>query len=128
MHRSYDEIEKYITEVKKAIEADNYRIETNRRRQANLALFRDYAIDEAKSKEILLDLTANDFCEVLQNEHKGFEHELLYVFGKDVKLLQRFGEGEETISLYIKCNKLESEFLIVISFHKQEYPLTYAFK
>ena len=30
--------------------------------------------------------------------------------------------------LYIKFNKLTNQYLIVISFHKQEYPLTYKFK
>lgn len=128
MGKSFDEIKKYLTKVKAAVNAGNYRIERNRRRQANLALYKDYVIDEAKSKEIILSLTPYDFCEVLQNEHKGFEHELLYVFGKDVELLQRFGPEEETVSLYIKFNKLENQFVIVISFHKQAYPLSYAFK
>lgn len=128
MHKSYDEIKKYIEEVKTAVKADKYRIDRNRNRQANLGLYTDYVIDEAKSKEILMSLTADDFCQAVQNEHIGFEHELLYIFGKDVKLLQRFGTEEEMVSLYIKFNKLESRFVIVISFHKQAYPLTYAFK
>ena len=63
-----------------------------------------------------------------QNEHNGYQHEQLYVFGKDVKLLQRFGVKDETVSLYIKFNKQENQFVVVISFHKQAYPLNYAFK
>ena len=47
---------------------------------------------------------------------------------KDVKLLRRFDSGEEQVSLYIKFNKLESRYVIVISFHKQKYPLNYKFK
>lgn len=128
MEKSFEEIEKYLTEVKAAIRAGNFKIERNQKRRANLALYKDYVIDERKSKEILLQLTAYDFCQVLQNEHEGFRHEWLYVFGKDVKLLQRFGTEEETVSLYIKFNKLENQLVIVISFHKQAYPLTYAFK
>ena len=69
-----------------------------------------------------------DFSEIRHNDHKGYEHELLYVFGKDVNLLRRFGSGAEKVSLYIKFNKLESRFVIVISFHKQKYPLNYQFK
>ena len=69
-----------------------------------------------------------DFSEILQNEHKGYEHERLYVFGKDVTLLERTGTEERAVSLYIKFNKLESSFVIVISFHEQKYPLTYFFK
>lgn len=47
-------------------------------------MFLDYIIDEAKAKDIILSLTVMDFSEIRQNEHKGFEHEKLYVFGKDV--------------------------------------------
>ena len=53
---------------------------------------------------------------------------IMYVFGKDVNLLERNGTEEKTVSLYIKFNKLENCFVIVISFHEQKYPLTYYFK
>ena len=85
-------------------------------------------IDEAEAKEIILSLTVMDFSEILQNEHKGYEHEKLYVFGKDVTLLERNGTEEKTVSLYIKFNKLENCFVIVISLHEQKYPLTYYFR
>ena len=118
----------YLSEVKKAVEQDNYRIDRNSRRQENINLFLNYVIDEAKAKEIILSLTIMDFSEILQNEHRGFEHEKLYVFGKDIVLLERNGRGEKPVSLYIKLNKLENCFVIVISFHEQRYPLTYYFK
>ena len=122
------DIEEYLSEVKEAVEKDNYRLDRNVRRQDNINLFLDYVIDEAKAKEIILSLTVMDFSEILQNEHKGFEHEKLYVFGKDVTLLERNGTEEKTVSLYIKLNKLENCFVIVISFHEQKHPLTYYFK
>lgn len=122
------DIEQYLSEVKDAVEKDRYRLDRNARRQDNINLFLDYVIDEAKAKEIILNLTAMDFSEILQNEHKGFEHERLYVFGKDITLLERNGTEEKTVSLYIKFNKLESCFVIVISFHEQKHPLTYYFK
>lgn len=123
-----EDIEKYLEEVKKAINAGRYRVEMNDKRQDNQDLFLDYVISEAKREEILLSLTARDFSEIRLNEHKGYEHEMLYVFGKDVNLLRRFGSGEECVSLYIKFNKLESKYVIVISFHKQKYPLKYQFE
>lgn len=122
------DIEQYLSEVKEAVENNNYRLDRNARRQDNIHLFLDYVIDEAKAKEIILSLTVMDFSEILQNEHEGFEHEQLYVFGKDVVLLERNGTEEKTVSLYIKFNKLENCFVIVISFHEQKYPLTYYFK
>ena len=128
VEKSYKEVSDYLAEVKAAVWARRYRIDRNRKRRANLRLYRDYLIDEEKTREILLSLTTEDFCEVTQNEHNGYQHEQLYVFGKDVKLLQRFGVKDETVSLYIKFNKQENQFVVVISFHKQAYPLNYAFK
>lgn len=122
------DIEQYLFEIKEAVENGRYRIERNTKRPDNINLFLDYIIDEAKAKEIILSLTAIDFSEVLNNEHKGYEHEQLYVFGKDVLLLERNGTEEKTVSLYIKFNKLDNCFVIVISFHEQRYPLTYYFK
>ena len=107
---------------------DNYRLDRNARRQDNINLFLDYVIDEAKAKEIILSLTVIDFSEILQNEHRGYEHEKLYVFGKDVTLLERNGTEEKTVSLYIKFNKLENCFVMIISFHEQKHPLTYYFR
>lgn len=122
------DIEQYLSEVKDAVRNDRYRLDRNSKRKDNLNLFLDYVIDEAKAKDIILSLTIMDFSEILQNEHRGFEHERLYVFGKDVVLLERNGTEEKTVSLYIKFNKLENCYMIVISFHEQKYPLTYFFK
>ena len=129
MTPNIDDIVKYLTEVKAAVAINNYRISLNEHRPDNRELFADYIIDEAKAKEILISLNAEDFSEVRNNDHKGFEHELLYIFGKDVRLLERFGSAEEkTVSLYIKFNKLDNSFIIVVSFHEQERPMRYAFK
>jgi hypothetical protein len=122
------DIEEYLLEVKDAINNEKYRIDKGFRRQDNVDLFLNYVIDEAKAKEILLSLSVSDFSTILQNEHKGYEYEQLYVFGKDVQLLERMGSNEKTVSLYIKFNKLENCFVIVISFHEQKYPLKYYFK
>ena len=122
------DINRYLAEVKEEVENGRYRIVKNGRRQNNINLFLDYVIDEARAKEIILSLTAMDFSEILQNEHQGYEHEKLYVFGKDVILLERNGTDEKLVSLYIKFNKLENCFVVVISFHEQRYPIKYYFK
>ena len=128
MNVTIADVEKYLEDVKEAINAGRYRIAMNENRQDNQDLFVDYVISEEQRKQILLSLEAADFSEIRHNTHKGYEHELLYVFGKDVKLLNRFGSEEEQVSLYIKFNKLESLYVIVISFHKQKYPLNYKFR
>ena len=66
------DIEQYLSEVKEAVEKDNYRLDRNARRQDNINLFLNYVIDEARAREIILSLTAMDFSEILQNEHKGY--------------------------------------------------------
>ncbi|MBO5094189.1 MAG: hypothetical protein J6C33_07515 [Lachnospiraceae bacterium] len=128
MDVTINDIETYLSEVKDAVKNGRYRIDRNSKRQDNLNLFLDYVIDETKAKEILLSLTAMDFSEILQNEHPGYEYEQLYVFGKDVTLLERIGNAERVVSLYIKFNKLEYCYVIVISFHEQKYPLGYYFR
>lgn len=131
MHRldvTLNDIDVYLTEVKDAIQKNRYRIERNSHRQDNRNLFLTYVIDETMAKDILLGLTATDFSEILQNEHKGYEHELLYIFGKDVELLERMGNTSKIVSLYIKFNKMDNCYVIVVSLHEQKYPINYYFK
>ena len=128
LYATLNDIDVYLTEIKSAIQKNRYRIELNSHRQDNRNLFISYVIDETMAKDILLGLTATDFSEVLQNEHKGYEHELLYVFGKDVELLERIGNASKTVSLYIKFNKTDNCYVIVVSLHEQKYPIKYYFK
>lgn len=133
MEISKDEIDNYLAEVKEEINNNNYIIALNDKRQENRNLFFDYVIDEAAAREILLALEVTDFSESVPNEHPGFEYEMLYIFGKDVELLERAGEDgkKKKVSLYIKINKLNDSRggrVIVVSFHEQQYPLKYYFK
>lgn len=128
LYATLNDIDVYLTEIKSAIQKNRYRIELNSHRQDNRNLFLSYVIDETMAKDILLGLTATDFSEVFQNEHKGYEHELLYVFGKDVELLERIGNASKTVSLYIKFNKTDNCYVIVVSLHEQKYPIKYYFK
>ena len=123
-----NDIEVYLSEVKEAIRKNRYRFELNSRRQDNRDLFLTYVLDETMAKDILLGLTATDFSEILQNEHQGYEHELLYVFGKDIELLERMGNACRTVSLYIKFNKMDNCYVIIVSLHEQKYPINYYFK
>ena len=68
------DIEKYLEEVKAAINAGCYRIEMNDNRKDNQDLFLDYIISEEKRKQILLSLEATDFSEIRHNTHRGYEH------------------------------------------------------
>lgn len=105
-----------------------FRIALNSNRLTNLSLFDECLINEESVKSILLNLTVYDFCEKVQNKHANFNHEWLYVFGKEIDLIKRFEEKSGMVPLYIKFNKIEDKFLIVVSFHKQKYPLVYYFQ
>lgn len=74
------EVEEYLDRVKVAVENDNYRIEMNKNRSDNRNLFVDYVLSEASIKEILLNLTVDDFSERRKNNHKGFENEILFEY------------------------------------------------
>ena len=45
------DIEQYLSEVKEAVEKDNYRLDRNAKRQDNINLFLDYVIDGAKTRK-----------------------------------------------------------------------------
>lgn len=122
------EINDYLGEAKKLILDGKFRIALNSNRLTDLSLFDEYLINEESVKSILLNLMVYDFCEKVQNKHANFNHEWLYVFGKEIDLIKRFEEKSEMVPLYIKFNKIEDKFLIVVSFHKQKYPLVYYFQ
>lgn len=110
------EINDYLGEAKKLILDGKFRIALNSNRLTNLSLFDEYLINEESVKSILLNLTVYDFCEKVQNKHANFNHEWLYVFGKEIDLIKRFEEKSEMVPLYIKFNKIEDKFLIVYLF------------
>ena len=125
MNITKTDVEKYLSEVFSAVRAGRYQISS---RQKNQDIYIDYVFTEDDAKNVILSLTANDFFDAVQNDHPQHPEEILYIFGKDIKLLPRYGGTEEKVSLYIKFNKLTNQYVVVISLHKQEYPLTYKFK
>lgn len=125
MHFEKKDIEEYLWGVWTAIDAGKYQIAP---RPKNRELLTDYVISEKEEIDIIKSLTPMDFSTAVANDHKGMEHEILYIFGKDIDLLERFENRERTVSLYIKFNKISDQYLFVISFHEQEHPLSYYFK
>ena len=127
MRITKEEVALYLTEVFAAVRTGNYQISP---RTKNQEIYVDYVFTEADAERVILSLTTEDFSEAMQNDYTRHKDEILYIFGKDVKLLPRYGNtvDEETVSLYIKFNKLSGGYVFVISLHKQEYPLVYMFK
>lgn len=119
------DVEKYLYDLFVSVNEGRYQISS---RSKNDSIFQDYIFSEEDAKNVILSLTASDFSEAVPNEHSQYLDEILYIFGKDINLLPRFGGDEERISLYIKFNKLINQYVIVVSFHEQEYPIKYRFK
>ena len=122
MHYEKSEIENYLAGVRKAIIEGNYQIAP---REKNKNFMLDYVISEQEELDIINSLTAMDFSEAVHNDHKGREYEILFIFGKNVRLTERFGTKERTVALYIKFNKIENQYLFIISFHKHLKDIIY---
>lgn len=125
MNVTKSDVEKYLFDVFSSVNAGKYQIS---HRQKNQDIYMDYVFTEKDAKKVILSLTVYDFSNAVQNDHPQHPEEILYIFGKDIRLLPRFGGSEKTVSLYIKFNKLVNQYVFIISFHKQEYPLTYKFR
>lgn len=120
-----EEVGKYLFEVKTSVKSGRYIVAA---RPKNKRLYIEYVLSEKLIQEILLNLEVEDFSDAVQNDYPRHPEEILYIFGKEVNLLPKAGGEVQKVALYIKFNKLENLYLIVISFHKQEYPLKYKFK
>lgn len=121
-------IEDYLAEVRQKIKIGLCRFALNKNRQDNIDLLVDYVITKSEVKEIISTLNYIDFSEILQNDHKGYEHEFLYVFGKTVVLKRKKNKKFVDVPLYIKINNVKKSSVIIISFHEQKYPLKFYFK
>lgn len=123
MNLSIADIEEYLSIVRQAVREDRYEIERNENREENLKLSWQYMLPEEEIKKIIYSLTPLDFSEAVKNRKKRFANEILYVFGKNVNLIERDRGQEKEIELYIKFNKEIDNYVIVISFHEAKHPV-----
>lgn len=123
MNLSIADIEEYLSIVRQAVREDRYEIERNENREENLKLSWQYMLPEEEIKKIIYSLTPLDFSEAVKNRKNRFANEILYVFGKNVNLIERDSGQEKEIELYIKFNKEIDNYVIVISFHEAKHPV-----
>ena len=123
MNLSIADIEEYLSIVRQAVREDRYEIERNENREENLKLSWQYMLPEEEIKKIIYSLTPLDFSEAVKNRKKRFANEILYVFGKNVNLIERDSGQEKEIELYIKFNKEIDNYVIVISLHEAKHPV-----
>ncbi|MDO9533988.1 MAG: hypothetical protein Q7J85_01360 [Bacillota bacterium] len=125
-----DDIKEYLKYLRRAFLDGKYSISINENRQENIDFIEEYKIDSKKETEIFLSLQHDDFCYAVDNEKEAFAHERLYIFCKDYKL-DHWGYLEP-VEIYMKTNMTQTrrgdDFIIVVSFHKRNKPITYLFK
>lgn len=120
-----EEVKSYLEDVKKLVKGKHYLVS---KRSKNADFIEKYGISYLLIEDIILSLTYKDFSYADYNEHPEFKDEILYVFGKQVKVTTRLMDAENFINLYIKLNKTDDNLLIIVSIHEQEYPLVLKFK
>lgn len=121
-----DEVEKILETIQNFVFNDNFILSQNRNRTENIDFMNEYHLTIAKVKDIISRIEVEDFCHGLQNENVGYEHEVLYVFCPQIKL--PYGDGVSVVNIYTKFNIINGERVIVISFHRRNYPIDYLFK
>ncbi|MBQ3224103.1 MAG: hypothetical protein IJB42_00180 [Oscillospiraceae bacterium] len=123
-----EDIEEIVDIIHECVNNNMYSISLNLNRKENIDFVAEYNITKEKQKKILLDMSAEDFCYSVQNEHPAFSYEILYVFAPQV-LLRDVTDEEAIVDVYVKINILENnERIIVVSFHKRNYDINYLFR
>ena len=92
-------------------------------REKNRQLRKDYCVNDAKIKEILLSLRLEDFTKIENTDNVEHLGDIVCKFKTIYPLIPRWKEDAdyEEVPLYIKMVKPEvGELLFIISFHEDE--------
>ena len=126
-----DQITELVKRIKIAVRHRQYKVELNENRTENIDFINDFLLTDSDIQNLILSITADDFCHSLKNTKKGYEHETLYVFVPESKLTNLEGE-ENMIKIYTKFNLIKisggTDYAIIISLHQPNKPVNYAFK
>lgn len=125
---TYQQVESILLGIKDCVQRGRYSISLNSNRKDNLDFIAKYKLQQKDQKKILLGIKTEDFCYALPNEHRGYEHEILYVFVPEVNLIDAFGKDRK-VAVYVKFNFIhDNDYTVVVSFHELHFPIDYLFK
>ena len=119
-----EEIEEYLSIVKKQVNRGKYIVLNNGKRESNKKFIEEYRLNSNKQKQMILLLEVADFCYSVDNYN--YPEERLYVFCKEYEL-DNWGIIEK-VEVYIKITLKENNFVVIISFHKPEKKIKKLFK
>ena len=104
-----------------------YRFYFEPERPENAAFITDFSLDEDDQVKILVGLQIEDYCE--SEESRRFPGNYIHIFAPKLTLKNQNQEIEE-LTMYIKFEIREmrnGEMVAVISFHRLNYKIYYAF-
>jgi len=118
-------VEIILAIMKACVEADNFSV---LQRDKNIDFELQYRLDRNKQKEILLELTTEDYFDSDENRNEPGSY--LHEFSKTVSL-ERFSTGkDEQVDIYVKfrVDHVNTEDqTVVISLHELERPALHPF-
>jgi hypothetical protein len=118
----FDDVEQLLNQIKKK----NYFILSDR--DKNNSFCSEYSLSSKSVKQIICNLNVFDFAKALNNCHIGYASEKLYLFAPRLELVNSNGKKEK-LQLYLKINYISScNTIVIVSLHKCDYTLKYAFK
>ena len=116
-----EKVRAYLKKLKEILNNPNHIINICDNRDKNYTFYYLYNIDKAYIEQVLNSLEASNFVEILINKNPNFPPNELYVFNKEVELVNQAGQEEE-INLYIKLSIDEIvNRIITVSFHNASY-------
>jgi hypothetical protein len=108
------------------VKQDRFQIlENAETRKDNVEFMDAYGLNYESVKEVLLKLEVSDFCYGLKSVNLGNVGEVLYVFCPQVGLVA-YGVSM-TIGVYTKLSIEGGDWVVVVSFHERNKPITYLF-
>jgi len=128
MQITKQEVLEILEKVKACVQKGLYRISINSNRIENEIFIDEYRLTMKKQKGMILSLDIDDFSKIEKDKNNNIE--ILYFFGKEYELNHR-DRGVENVETYIKFTikpKRNSDFILFISFHKANWPISYCFK
>lgn len=97
---TFQDIEDVLKIVKECVSQGRYSVSVNSKRQENIDFIRRYNIRDSMQRDILMRLTAKDFCHSLKNIKVEYGDEVLYVFVPTERFIDATG-AEVDVDIYI---------------------------
>ncbi|WP_270839342.1 hypothetical protein [Peptacetobacter hiranonis] len=125
--REYDSVSEILSTIKESVSKGKYFISLNKNRGNNIAFRNKYELSSKDQKQIILNLTKDDYEKSVNNYKEGYENEKLHIFGPILNLKNEEGKSKK-VQVYIKFNiiKDNDNLVVVVSFHEARRPMILA--